>query len=100
MMTVQTTKYDVAEHLTTPEFQAEYLAEAFETGEDALIRKALGNVARARGMAAVAADANLSRQSIYKSLSETGDPKFSTLKSILDALGMEFTVRLKPAKAA
>lgn len=100
MMATRTTKYDVAEHLTTPEFQAAYLAEAFETGEDTLIRKALANVARARGMAAVAADADLSRQSIYKSLSEKGDPKFSTLKNILDALGMEFTVKLKDVKAA
>lgn len=99
-MAIKTSKYDIAEHLTTPEFQAEYLAEAFETGDEAVIRKALGNVARARGMAAVAADADLSRQSIYKSLSENGDPKFSTMKSILDALGMKFTVRLKDAKAA
>lgn len=67
MMAVKTTRYDISEHLTTAGLRAAYLAEALETGDDALIRKALANVARAQRMAA---DADRSRQSADNALSD------------------------------
>ena len=92
-MPIETTAYDSANYLTSDEAQAEYLSLAFETADDAIIRKSLSTVARARGMAGVAKDADLSRQGLYKSLSETGDPKLSTLMGVLKALGMQMVVQ-------
>ena len=73
-----TTKYDVAEHLRSPEEMAAYLEACFEeAGDDAaFITKALGDIARARGMAQVARDAGLSRESLYKALSGKRSPGF------------------------
>jgi probable addiction module antidote protein len=90
-------RYDSADYLNSDEAQSEYLSLAFESGEEALIKKALSTVARARGMAEVAKDANLSRQGLYKSLSESGDPRLSTLLGVLKALGMQVTVRPAPS---
>ena len=92
-MPIETTAYDSANYLTSDEAQAEYLSLAFETGDDAIIRKSLSTVARARGMAEVAKDADLSRQGLYKSLSTQGDPKLSTLLGILKALGMQVVIQ-------
>ena len=63
-----TTRYDVAEHLRTPEEMAAYLEACFEeaNGDAAFIAKALGNIARAKGLAQVARDSGLSRESLYK----------------------------------
>lgn len=92
-MNVETRPFDVADFMETDEEQSEYLSLAFETGEEALIKKALSTVARARGMAEVAKDADLSRQGLYKSLSETGDPKLSTLMGVLKAFGMQVVIQ-------
>jgi len=69
MAKTKTTRYDVAEHLRTPEEMAAYLEACLEeaNGDAAFIAKALGNIARAKGMAQVARDAGLSRESLYKS---------------------------------
>lgn len=92
-MTLITTPFDAADYLDTPEAQAEYLAAAFETGDDEFVRKALGTLARAQGMTKVANSANVSRQSLYKSLAKTGDPKLSTFLSVVKALGMKVTIQ-------
>jgi len=99
-MTLKTTRFDAAEYLDTPEVQAAFVADAFETGDETYIKKALATVARARGMTVVAQDADLARATLYKSLSETGDPKLSTLMNILTALDMEISVRAKSPRAA
>ena len=86
-----TTIYDVAEHLRTPEEMAAYLDACFEeAGDDAaFIAKALGDIARAKGMSQVAHDAGLSRESLYKSLSGDRNPGFDTILKVMGALGLK-----------
>ena len=90
MAKTQTTRYDVAEHLRTPEEMAAYLeaslAEA--NGDAALVAKALGDIARAKGMSQVARDAGLSRESLYKALSGERSPDFATILRVISALGL------------
>jgi len=76
-----TTRYDVAEHLRTPEEMAAYLEACFEEahGDAAFIAKALGDIARAKGMSQVARDAGLARESLYKALSGERSPGFDTI---------------------
>lgn len=88
----KTLRYDVAEQLRTPEEMAAYLdAWLTEAPDDAAgIARALGDIARARGMTQVARDAGLSRESLYKALSETGNPSFATILKVARALGVRF----------
>ena len=88
----KTVPYDVAEQLRTPEEMAAYLdAWLTEAPEDvAGIARALGDVARAKGMSSVARDAGLSRESLYKALSESGNPSFATVLKVAKALGVRF----------
>ena len=84
------TTFDVAEHLRTPEEMAAYLdAWLDEAPEDvAGIARALGDVARAKGMAQVAKDAGLSRESLYRALSVNGNPSLATVLKVAKALGI------------
>lgn len=84
--------YDVAEQLRSPEEMAAYLdAWLTEAPDDATgIARALGDIARARGMSQVARDAGLSRESLYKALSESGNPSFATILKVARALGVRF----------
>src|SRR5216684_3218178 len=86
----KTVPYDLAEQLRTPEEIAAYLDAWFEDApEDATgIARALGDIARARGMTQVASDAGLSRESLYKALSEGGNPSFATILKVARALGV------------
>ncbi len=69
-----------------------YLDAAFEDGDPALIVAALGDIARAKGMTQVAREAGLGRESLYKALSPTGNPEFTTILKVLNALGLRFHV--------
>ena len=86
-----TTRYDVAEHLGTPEEMAAYLEACLEeaNGDAAFIAKALGDIARAKGMSQVARDAGLSRESLYKALSGDRSPGFDTILKVIGALGLK-----------
>lgn len=86
-----TSHYDVAEHLRTTEEMAAYLEACLEEANDdaALIAKALGDIARAKGMSQVARDAGLSRESLYKALSGERVPSFDTILKIVAALGLK-----------
>ncbi len=86
-----TRRYDVAEHLRTPEEMAAYLEACLEEakGDAAFIAKALGDIARAKGMAQVARDAGLSREILYKALSGERSPGFDTILKVMGALGLE-----------
>lgn len=88
----ETFEYDVAEQLRTPEEMAAYLdAWLTEAPDDVSgITRALGDIARAKGMAQVAKDSGLSRESLYKALSGKGNPSFSTILKVTKALGMQF----------
>jgi probable addiction module antidote protein len=87
----KTLAYDVAEQLRTPEEMAAYLdAWLVEAPDDAAgIARALGDIARAKGMTQVARDAGLSRESLYKALGENGNPSFATILKVTRALGVQ-----------
>ena len=91
MSKTKTTRCDVAEHLRIPEEMAAYLEACLEeaNGDAAFIAKALGDIARAKGMAQVARDAGLSRESLYKALSGERTPAFDTILKVLGALGLK-----------
>ncbi len=99
MSKTKTTRYDVAEHLRTPKEMAAYLEACIEEahGDAAFIAKALGDIARAKGMTKVARDAGLSRESLYKALSGERSPEFDTVLKVLDALGLK--LHAEPAHA-
>ena len=86
-----TSRYDVAEHLRTPEEMAAYLEACLEEadGDAAFIAKALGDIARAKGMTQVARDAGLSRESLYKALSGERSPGFGAILKVIGALGLK-----------
>jgi len=86
-----TTRYDVTEHLRTPEEMAAYLEACMEEaeGDATFIAKALGDIARARGMSQVARDAGVSRESLYKALSGERTPGFDTILKVMTALGLK-----------
>lgn len=86
----RTVAYDVSAQLRTPEEMAAYLDAWLEEAPDDApgIARALGDIARARGMSQVARDAGLSRESLYKALSEHGNPSFATILKVARALGV------------
>jgi probable addiction module antidote protein len=94
-----TTRYDVAEHLRTPEEMAAYLEACLEdaNGDAAFIAKALGDIARAKGMSQVARDTGLSRESLYKALSGERTPGFDTILKVVGALGLKLHAEALPA---
>ena len=87
MKAVKTTIWDPAEYLQTEEDITAYLNDVFSTNDTRLIIAAIGDVARARGMAKVAEDAECGRESLYKSLSQNGNPSFETIIKVMSALG-------------
>ena len=97
MVKTKTSRYDVAEYLRTPEEMAAYLEACIEEadGDAAFIPKALGNIARAKGMAQVARDAGLSKESLYKALSGERSPGFDTILKVVSALGLELHAEAK-----
>jgi probable addiction module antidote protein len=90
-------KFDAAEYLNDPEDIAIYLAEAFETGDASFITHALGTVARAKGMAKIAEEVGVGRESLYKSLTKDANPAFETVVKVLDSIGLKMTVTVKAA---
>ncbi|CDX21931.1 conserved hypothetical protein [Mesorhizobium plurifarium] len=92
-MALKITPFDAAEYFDDAESQAEFLADAFETGDATYIAHALGVIARARGMTAVAKNAGVTREALYKALSDKGDPRLSTLLGVTKALGLQLDVK-------
>ena len=92
MRKTKTTRYDVAEHLRTPEEMVAYLEACLDEakGDAAFIAKALGDTARAKGMSQVARDSGLSPESLYKALSGERSPDFDTILKVVGALGLRF----------
>ena len=91
-MTVETTKWDGAEFLDTPEAIAAYLEAAFEDGDPKIITHALGKVARAKGISQIARDTGVSRAGLYKALDADGDPRLTTFLGVLRSLGLNISV--------
>jgi probable addiction module antidote protein len=93
MARVKTVPFDAAEFLGDEEAQAAYLDEAFAIGDPAFIAKSIGVVARARGMTAIAKEAGVGRESLYKALSGEGNPEFGTIVKVLRALKLSVSVK-------
>jgi probable addiction module antidote protein len=97
MMAVETKPWDAAELLNTPEEIAAYLDAYLEDGTPEEIRAALRTIARSRGMATVAEQTGLKRESLYKALGENGNPTMDTLFKVIRALGLQLTVKVPEA---
>ena len=90
-MTEKFTRWDAADYLKTDEDMALYLDACLEedTGDGLVVRAALNDVARARGMSQLARDTGISREGLYKALSPSGNPEFSTVLKVIKALGLK-----------
>ena len=91
-MALETKTFDIAEHLNSPEDIRTFLQEVVETGDESDFIHALNTAARAKGMTEVAKAAGVTRASLYKSLSEGGNPNFSTISKVTKALGCKLSV--------
>ena len=90
--------YDPATALENEESIAIFLADALETGDAGYIAKAMGVVARAKGMSELSRETGLSREQLYRSFSEQGNPTLKTMLAVMRALGVDMTARPhKPA---
>ena len=87
------TVYDPAEDLGSDEAVATFMAEALQTNDVAYIAHALGVVARAKGMAQIAEQTGLSREQLYRSFSERGNPTLKTTLAVMNALGVTLTAK-------
>lgn len=92
--------YDPAAALESEEAIAVFLADALETGDTAFIAKAMGVVARAKGMTELARETGLSREQLYRSFSEQGNPTLKTMLAVMRALGVDLTARPHEEPAA
>lgn len=99
-MTIKLSDFDVVDYLVDSKTMAYYLTDALEEGGVPLFLKACGDVARARGMTEVAADAGLTRASLYKALGEDGNPSMATVSRVLDSLGFKMVIRPSGRKEA
>jgi len=84
----KTRPWHVAAHLETKEDMAAYLEAALQNGDPALVAAVLGDIARAKGMADIARETGLGRESLYKALSPEGNPEFATVLKVVRALGL------------
>jgi probable addiction module antidote protein len=98
MAKTKTRPWDVADHLETAEDMAAYLEAALEDGDPKLVAAALGDIARAKGLAEIAQEAGLGRESLYKALSPEGNPEFATVLKVVRALGLR--LHATPAQIA
>jgi probable addiction module antidote protein len=92
-------RFDAAEYLENDEDMALYLDACMEDdpGDGSLVRVALGDIARARGMSQVAREAGISREGLYRALSESGNPEFGTILKVFRALGIRFRFETRVA---
>ena len=94
MSNIKTRQFDIANYLTSDEDMAEYLRQVIDDNDPAELAGALGAIARARGMAQLAQDTGLSRESLYKGLSGDRAPNSDTLFKVMRALGFKLTVEV------
>lgn len=92
MSKVKTKPFDAADYIQSPQDAVYLLEAAFEEGDSGVIAEAIGAIARSKGMTEVAAATGLSRESLYRALSASGNPTLSTTLQVLKALGLKLTV--------
>ncbi len=91
-MTLKTTPYNPFDYLETKEEISEYLNNAFMEDDHRIFIIALGHLAKKKGMSKIASETGLNRESLYRSLSENGNPQFSTISKVAKALGCKLAV--------
>jgi len=91
-MTTKTSPFDMSEYLDSPEMITEYIKAAVEDGDSELLRLALGDVAKAQGMAVIAEKAHINRQNLYKAFSGNSKPTWETINKVVHAIGLKLTV--------
>ena len=96
-MGLKITPFDPADYLVSGDDAVDYLKIWMEDGSAQEIARAIGDIARSRGMSEIAKSTGLGRQALYTALSENGNPTLETLTAVLDALGLELTVKRKAA---
>lgn len=96
-MTKKYQDYDTSEFLETEDDIARYLNAVAEYNDPEMFQTVLGKVAKARGMSSIAKEANVSRESLYRSLSAEGNPSFQTISKVLASMGLRLTIQ--PAEA-
>ncbi|MGH6695219.1 addiction module antidote protein [Sphingopyxis sp.] len=96
-MGAKTTPFDPADYLSSEADIVDYLKIWMEDGSPQEIARAIGDVARSKGMSDIARKTGLGRQALYNALSDNGNPTLETLTAVLDALGLQLTVQRKAA---
>lgn len=91
-MSVTISRWDASKYLDSPEMMREYLQAMLEENGIDGFQRALGDIAKARGMSEIARKTNLSRQNLYKALSQGSSPKFETIKKVVEALGCKIAI--------
>jgi probable addiction module antidote protein len=94
---METYKWDMADHIKTKDDALGYLEAALEENDTELLLKVIGDIARSEGMTQLARELNLSRESLYRSFSRTGNPSFATVVKLLDLLGYRVEIKQKTA---
>lgn len=92
-MAVETKPFGLAEVLIDEDRIAAYLDEAFADGDPAFIVSAIGDVARARNMTAIARDAGITRETLYRAFSPGGNPTLATMAAVVKALGFQLSIK-------
>lgn len=92
-MALETTKWDAADYLDSPEMVAAYLDDILQDFDAALLAAALGDIARSKGMTEIAKKTGVTREGLYKALSADGDPKLSTFLGVIRSLGLQLSVK-------
>ena len=92
----KTSEFDVAKYLDSEEVMTEYLNLALASGDTDLLLSAIGDVAKARGMAQISHETGLGRESLYKALSAGAKPRFDTVFKVLQALGVQMQAHRLP----
>jgi len=96
-MSVELIPFDMAAVLDSDEAISEYLSQVLADGDTDEIIRALGHIARARGMGQIAAHSGLGRESLYKALSPGAKPRFDTVLKVIRALGIDLFAQPHPA---
>jgi probable addiction module antidote protein len=89
-------EFDMADYLDSDEAVAEYLTQVLADGDSAELMRALGHIAKARGMAQIAKDSGLGRESLYKALRPDAQPRFDTVLRVCAALGVRLVAQPAP----
>jgi probable addiction module antidote protein len=97
MESLKVSKWDAAEDMDTKEDVLAYLEVALEENDLEFLLKAIGDIARSKGMAQIAKELNLNRVGLYQALSEKGNPSFATMIKVLDNLGYRMQLARKTA---